>query len=116
MESKKVGRIHTHESPAQFVEQRLEELAVKQLLSRSRSSLQNVTVRLPKGEVAAIDKLATLLHLSRQELLFELVGSAFEQAVSTAAQHLDESSRGAWVNDIVSTWAAHDVELEGEDE
>jgi hypothetical protein len=116
MEIKNTGRIHTHESPAEFVEMRMQELAVKQLLSRTRSSLQNVTVRLPKGEVLAIDKLATLLDLSRQELLFELIGSAFEQAVQAAAKHLDDTSRDAWVNDIVTTWAAYDVELEGESE
>jgi len=114
MEVKNAGRIHTHESPAEFVQQRMQELAVKQLLSRSRSSLQNVTVRLPKGEVLALDKLATLLDLSRQELLFELIGSAFEQAVRAAADHLDEASRQEWVEDIIATWSSYDVELEGE--
>lgn len=116
MEIKNAGRIHTHESPAQFVQQRMQELAVKQLLSRSRSSLQNVTVRLPKGEVLAIDKLATLLDLSRNELLFELIGSAFEQAIAAAAAELSEDCREGWVNDMLATWAAYDVELEGESE
>ena len=109
-------RIHTHETPAQFVEQRMQELAVKQLLTRTRSSLQNVTVRLPKGEVLAIDKLATLLDLSRQELLFELIGAAFEQAVRAAADHLHEDCRQGWLDDVLATWAAYDVELEGEAE
>jgi len=106
-------RIHTHETPAEFIQQRMQELAVKRLTSRTRSSLQNVTVRLPKGEVAAIDKLCTALDLSRQELLFELIGSALEQAIRAVADHLHEDCREAWVNDLLATWAAHDVELEG---
>jgi hypothetical protein len=106
-------RIHTHENVAQFIDHRFEEIAIKQLLTRTRSSLQNMTVRLPKGEILAIDKMATFLDMSRQELLFELIGAGMEQAIQTAASHLKEGpERTAWIDDMVSTWTAHDVELE----
>lgn len=106
-------RIHTHESVAEFIDHRFEELAVRQLLNKAKSSLQNVTVRLPRGEIAAIDKMATFLEISRQELLFELIGAGMEQAIRTSASKLAEGpQRTAWVDDMVNTWSAHDVELE----
>jgi hypothetical protein len=108
-------RIHTHQSVSEFIAHRFEELAVKQLLSRSRSSLQNMTVRLPKGEIAAIDKMATFLEMSRQEFLFELIGAGMEQAIQSAAARLQEGpERSAWIEDMVNTWSSHDVELEGQ--
>lgn len=110
------ARIHTHESVAQFIEQRFNELALRQLQNKAPSTLQNVTVRLPKGEIAAIDKMATFLDMSRQELLFELIGAGMEQAISTAAGKLtDAEQRTTWVKEMVSTWGAYDVELEGQD-
>lgn len=109
------ARIHTHANVTQFIEQRFHELALRQLQNKAKSSLQNVTVRLPKGEIAAIDKMATFLDLSRQELLFELIGAGMEQAISTAASKLEEGEkRTAWIEDMVSTWSAYDVELEGQ--
>ena len=57
-----IARINTHETVDQFIEHRFEELAARQLMNRAKSSLQNVTVRLPKGEIAAIDKMATFLR------------------------------------------------------
>jgi len=109
-------RIHTHQNVAEFINQRFEELAVRQLQNKAKSSLQNVTVRLPKGEIAAIDKMATFLDMSRNELLFELIGAGMEQAISTAAAKLVEGDRAAWVEDMVNTWSAHDVELEGQND
>lgn len=109
------ARIHTHQNVDEFINHRFEELAVRQLMSKANSSLQNVTVRLPKGEIAAIDKMAKFLDMSRQELLFELIGAGMEQAISSAAAKLaDTPERLAWVQEMVNTWSAHDVELEGQ--
>ena len=109
-----IARINTHETVDQFIEHRFEELAARQLMNRAKSSLQNVTVRLPKGEIAAIDKIATFLDMSRQEFLFELIGAGMEQAISSAARRLAESpERTAWIEEMVNLWSAYDVELEG---
>ena len=109
------ARIHTHASVTEFIDQRFNELALRQLQNKAPSTLQNVTVRLPKGEIAAIDKMATFLDMSRQELLFELIGAGMEQAISTAAAKLEAGeARTAWVQEMVSTWGAYDVELEGQ--
>lgn len=108
------ARINTHESVDQFIEHRFNELAARQLMSRAKSSLQNVTVRLPKGEIAAIDKMATFLEMSRQEFLFELIGAVMEQAIQSAASRLEKGpERTAWVKSMVDLWTAHDAELEG---
>ena len=108
-----ISRVHTHESVDQFIDHRFNELAQRQLLNKAKSSLQNVTVRLPRGEIAAIDKMATFLELSRQELIFELIGAGMEQAIRSAAANLaDGPERTAWIEDMVSTWSAYDVELE----
>lgn len=109
-----IARINTHETVDQFIEHRFEELAARQLMNRAKSSLQNVTVRLPKGEIAAIDKMATFLELSRQEFLFELIGAGMEQAIRSASSRLQEGAeRTAWIEEIVNLWSAYDVELEG---
>lgn len=108
-------RIHTHESVEDFINYRFDELAARQLMSKAKSSLQNVTVRLPRGEIAAVDKMATFLELSRQELLFELIGAGMEQAIRSSVAKLAEGpERTAWIEDIVGTWSAYDVELEGQ--
>jgi predicted DNA binding CopG/RHH family protein len=107
-------RINTHETVGDFIGQRLQEQALKQMLRSSPSSSRNVTVRLPKGEIAAIDKVAEFLDLSRQELLFELIGASMEQAITAIAAKLREEDRTEWVQEIVGLWTAHDVELEGQ--
>ena len=106
-------RINTHESVSDFVNHRIQEQAIKQMMRSSPSSTRNVTVRLPKGEIAAIDKVAEILELSRQELLFELIGAATEQAVSAIASKMNEAERAVWAEEIVALWTAHDEELEG---
>lgn len=109
-----IARINTHETVDEFIEHRFNELAARQLMSRAKSSLQTLTVRLPKGELAAIDKMATFLEMSRQEFLFELIGAGMEQAIRSAANRLHEGpERSQWIEDIVGLWTAHDVELEG---
>lgn len=109
-----IARINTHETVDQFIEHRFEELAARQLMSRAKSSLQNVTVRLPKGEIAAIDRMATLLEMSRQEFLFELIGAGMEQAIQSSASRLAKGpERTQWIDEIVGLWSAYDVELEG---
>lgn len=111
------ARVHTHETVDQFIDHRLEEIAVRQLKSRAKSSLQNVTVRLPKGEIAAIDKMATFLEMSRQEFLFELIGAGMEQAIQSAASRLIKGpERTAWIDEMVGLWTAYDVELEGQND
>lgn len=75
--------------------------------------MQNVTLRLPKGEVAAIDYMASFLDLNRQSFLFELIGAAMEQAIFTAAGKLAPADRETFVQKVHGLWAAHDVELEG---
>lgn len=110
-----IARVHTHETVDQFIDHRLEEIAARQLKSRAKSSLQNVTVRLPKGEIAAIDKMATFLELSRQEFLFELIGAGMEQAIQSAAARLQKGpERTQWIEEMVALWTAYDVELEGQ--
>jgi predicted DNA binding CopG/RHH family protein len=107
-------RIHDHESINQFIDIRVQELALKSISSKTPSALSNVTVRLPKGEIQAIDKLATALDMSRQELLFEIIGTGMDQAIKAFAANLSEESRAEWVKDMIDTWTAFDVELDGE--
>jgi len=105
-------RINTHQSVSDFVNHRVQEQAIKQMMRSSPSSYRGVTVRLPKGEVAAIDKVADVLELSRQELLFELIGAAMEQAITAIGSKMTEADRAAWSQEIVALWTAHDEELE----
>lgn len=105
------NRIHDHESIHSFVNQRVQELALKSITTKAPSELSNVTVRLPKGEIQAIDKLATVLDLSRQELLFEIIGTGMDQAIKAFAANLEGEERNKWVADIVGTWTAFDEEL-----
>lgn len=107
-------RIHDYDSIDQFVSVRVQQLALKSMTSKTPSSLSNVTVRLPKGEVSAIDKLASALDLSRQELLYEIIGTGMDQAIKAFASNLSEESRSEWVTDMINTWTAFDVELDGE--
>lgn len=109
-------RINTHETVADFVEHRMQEMAIKEMLRSSPSSSRNVTVRLPKGEVAAIDKVADILGLNRQELLFELIGASMEQAITAIGAKMTEADRVAWAQEIVALWTAHDEELEGQND
>lgn len=105
------GRVHDHESIQDFITVRVQELAIKQMTSKVPSELSNVTVRLPKGEIHAIDKLATALDMSRQELLFEIIGAGMDQAIKAFASNLEGENRKEWTQDMINTWTAFDEEL-----
>lgn len=107
-------RLNTHETVADFIEHRMQELAVKQMASRTNSSLTNVTLRLPKGEVAAIDKVAGFLDMNRQHFLFELIGAGMEQTMFKLAGTLTGKEKKAFIDSVYALWTAHDVELEGQ--
>lgn len=109
-------RIHTHETVGDFIAHRMQEQAIKQMLRSSPSSSRNVTVRLPKGEIAAIDRVAEVLELSRQELLFELIGASMEQAITAIGSKMSNEDCAAWTQEIIALWTAHDEELEGSDD
>lgn len=106
------GRVHDHESIQNFINVRVQELALKSITSKTPSELSSVTVRLPKGELQAIDKLASVLDLSRQELLFEIIGTGLDQAIQAFAQNLDGEEKKKWIEDMVGTWTAFDEELQ----
>lgn len=107
-------RLTEHESVPDFIQARFDELTVKNLLVRTNSGLQNMTVRLPKGQVAAIDLVAKTLEMSRQEFLFELMGSALEQAINETAKRLQTEDGKAWKKMAMDTWAAPDFALDDE--
>jgi|TARA_R110002124_G_C8849793_1_gene506220 predicted DNA binding CopG/RHH family protein len=111
----KMARIHERDNIGQFIDVRVQELAIKSITSKVPSSMTSVTVRLPKGEVQAIDKLASVLDVSRQELLFEIIGTGMDQAIKSFANVLTGEERTKWVEDMINTWTAFDEELEGEE-
>jgi len=110
-----MGRVHDRDNISQFVEARVQEIALQSMSTKTPSSMATVSVRLPKGEVQAIDKIATFLHVSRQELLFEIIGTGMDQAIKSCAAVLSDEERTKWVEDIINTWTAFDEELEGEE-
>lgn len=105
------GRVHDHESIQDFISVRVQELALKQITTKTPSELANVTVRLPKGEIQAIDKLAGVLDLSRQELLFEIIGTGMDQAIKAFASNLEGDEKRKWIEEMINTWTAFDEEL-----
>lgn len=106
------GRVHDHESIQDFINVRVQELALKNITTKTPSELSNVTVRLPKGEVQAIDKLASVLDMSRQELLFEIIGTGMDQAIRAFAQNLEGEVKRKWIEEMINTWTAFDEELD----
>lgn len=107
-----MGRVHDRDNISQFVEARVQEIALKSMNTKTPSSMATVSVRLPKGELQAIDKVASFLHVSRQELLFEIIGTGMDQAIKSCAAVLSDEDRTKWVEDMINTWTAFDEELE----
>jgi hypothetical protein len=106
------SRIHDYDTIDDFINIRVQEIAKKTLLTKTPSAMTGCTIRLPKGELAAIDKLAGLLDVSRQELLFEIIGTGMDQAIKSFASNLEEADRATWSAEMVNLWTAFDEELE----
>lgn len=106
-------RMTAHETIPDFISSRFDELTLKRLQARTNSTLQNMTVRLPKGQVAAIDMVAEALDMSRQEFLFELMGAALDQALVETSRRMGDAGK-PWLKTALDTWAAPDFALEEE--
>jgi len=82
-----------YESVKNFVRARFIEVIEKEDREQRHQALKPVTVRLPEGNVALIDLIATELDLSRQEFLLNLIGEALQEAIQTLASFAPEEKR-----------------------
>lgn len=83
-----------YESVKNFVRARFIEVIEKEDQEQRQQALKPLTVRLPEGNVALIDLIATELDLSRQEFLLNLIGEALQEAIQTLSGFAPEEKRG----------------------
>ncbi|MNE68047.1 hypothetical protein D3C80_1636900 [compost metagenome] len=82
-----------YESVKNFIRTRFIEVIEKEQQEQRQQTLKPLTVRLPEGNVALIDQIATELDLSRQEFLANLIGEALQEAIETLANLAPEEKR-----------------------
>ena len=83
----------SHDSVADFVRYRVEELIKQEVQEQRVQEYKPITLRLPTGHIALIDLLAHELDFTRQAFLQELVSEALEDAVRAMVGTLPEEQR-----------------------
>lgn len=79
-----------HDSVSDFVHHRVRELIEKDAFESHSQEFKPITVRLPEGYVALIDKLASELDFTRQAFLLNLVSEALDDAIRGLVMTMDE--------------------------
>lgn len=79
-----------HDSVAEFVKFRIQQLAENDYREARIQEQKPVTVRLPAGYIALIDRLAQDLELSRQAFMFEVISEALDECIRALVQSAPE--------------------------
>lgn len=100
---------YDYESVHNFIRVRQMELLDNDSREAEKETRQAVTVRLPRGHVALIDRVAKELEFSRQDFLAHLVDFALQDVIKTLADLGDESERMAIWKDYYATMEGAEV-------
>ena len=97
---------YDYESVHNFIRVRQMELLDNEFREAEKETRQAVTVRLPRGHVALIDRVAKELEFSRQDFFAHLVDVALQDVIKTLSNLVDESER-------MATWKDYHATMEG---
>jgi hypothetical protein len=100
---------YDYESVHNFIRVRQMELLDNEFREAEKETRQAVTVRLPRGHVALIDRVAKELDYSRQDFFSHLVDVALQDVIKTLADLGDESDRMAIWKDYHATMEGAEV-------
>ncbi len=100
---------YDYESVHNFIRVRQMELLDNDSREAEKETRQAVTVRLPRGHVALIDRVAKELDYSRQDFFSHLVDVALQDVIKTLADLGDESERMAIWKDYHATMEGAEV-------
>lgn len=100
---------YDYESVHNFIRVRQMELLDNDSREAEKETRQAVTVRLPRGHVALIDRVAKELDYSRQDFFAHLVDVALQDVIKTLADLGDESERMAIWKDYHATMEGAEV-------
>lgn len=100
---------YDYESVHNFIRVRQMELLDNESREAEKETRQAVTVRLPRGHVALIDRVAKELEYSRQDFFSHLVDVALQDVIKTMADLGDESERMAIWKDYHATMEGAEV-------
>ena len=100
---------YDYESVHNFIRVRQMELLDNEFREAEKETRQAVTVRLPRGHVALIDRVAKELDYSRQDFFSHLVDVALQDVIKTLADLGDESERMAIWKDYHATMEGAEV-------
>ena len=100
---------YDYESVHNFIRVRQMELLDNDSREVEKETRQAVTVRLPRGHVALIDRVAKELEYSRQDFFAHLVDVALQDVIKTLADLGDESERMAIWKDYHATMEGQEV-------
>lgn len=100
---------YDYESVHNFIRVRQMELLDNESREAEKETRQAVTVRLPRGHVALIDRVAKELEYSRQDFFSHLVDVALQDVIKTLADLGDESERMAIWKDYHATMEGAEV-------
>ena len=100
---------YDYESVHNFIRVRQMELLDNESREAEKETRQAVTVRLPRGHVALIDRVAKELDYSRQDFFSHLVDVALQDVIKTLADLGDESERMAIWKDYHATMEGAEV-------
>lgn len=100
---------YDYESVHNFIRVRQMELLDNDSREAEKETRQAVTVRLPRGHVALIDRVAKELEYSRQDFFSHLVDVALQDVIKTLADLGDESERMAIWKDYHATMEGAEV-------
>ncbi len=100
---------YDYESVHNFIRVRQMELLDNDSREAEKETRQAVTVRLPRGHVALIDRVAKELEFSRQDFFSHLVDVALQDVIKTLADLGDESERMAIWKDYHATMEGAEV-------
>ena len=100
---------YDYESVNNFIRVRQQEVLETEFREAEKETRQAVTVRLPRGHVALIDRVAKELEFSRQDFFAHLVDVALQDVIKTLADLGDESDRMAIWKDYHATMEGAEV-------
>lgn len=78
--------IESTSSVAKFVKARANELLKQEIYEQRQQEQKPVTVRLPSGFIAIIDRLASDLDMNRQSFLMELIHESLKDSIAAMSE------------------------------
>ena len=100
---------YDYESVHNFIRVRHMEVIENECREAEKETRQAVTVRLPRGHVALIHRVAKELEFSRQDFFAHLVDVALQDVIRTLAIQGDQSERMAIWKDYRATMDGAEV-------